>query len=227
MPRSEAYLANIGNKFEPDGSVRAFPGNTIISFIDHDAPIFALFAHVRAMLQESGASDCFSFMPDDSIHMTVFEGVCSQWREPQLWTNLLPTDAPLEDVDKLFEAKFRQAPKLGPVRMRAVGVKSDGGYGISLLPRTQEDAARLAAYRDAMSALLGIRFPGHDEYKYHISICYGVKAPTAQQEEALDRFEGRAAGYIAAQGMEFDVAEPYMTYFRHMFAFEKARFERP
>lgn len=227
MTRGEQYLANIGNKFEEDGSVRYFPGNTIISFIDHKAPVFAMFCKVRQMLRESSAGECFAFMPDDSIHMTVFEGVCDQWREASVWTNLLALDAPLEDVDKLFEEKFKHAPKLGSVRMHAVGIKADGGYGVALRPCTQADEDKLRDYRSAMSELLGIRFPNHDSYRYHISICYGIKVPTAQQEKALDRYEEEASAFIAAQNMEFDVVEPDMTYFKNMFAFEKKRFERP
>ena len=77
-----------------------------------------------------------------------------------------------------------------------------------------------------MSDLMGIRFPNHDAYQYHISICYGVKPPAQQQETALDRFEQEANAFIAAQGIEFEVVEPDMTYFKNMFAFEKQRFER-
>lgn len=226
MSRTEQYLANIGNKFEQDGSVRFFPGNTVISFINQKAPIFKLFCDVRKMLQESIAGDCFAYMPDDSIHMTVFEGVCDQWRDESVWTKLLPTDVQLTEVDKLFERLFVQSPRLGEVHMRAIGIKADGGYGISLLPCTQSDEQKLHTYRDQMSELFGIRFPNHDAYAYHISICYGIKAPTEEQEQELDRFEGKAAGYIAAKGVEFTVEQPDMTYFRSMYAFEKERFER-
>ena len=43
MTRAEQYQGNIGNKFHADGSVRSFAGNTVISFINHAEPIFALF----------------------------------------------------------------------------------------------------------------------------------------------------------------------------------------
>ena len=226
MTRGEQYQANIGNKFHPDGSVRAFAGNTVISFIDHHAPIFELFCAVRQMLKESTAGKCFTFLPDDSIHMTVFEGVCDQWREAAVWTKLLADDVPLEAIDKLFEERFARAGKLGSVRMRAVGVKNGGGYGIALEPAGPEDAARLKAYRDSLSELFGMRFPNHDAYRFHISICYGVFPPDAAQEALLDRFEREAAEFIAANKMEFDVCEPSMTYFRNMFAFETERIER-
>lgn len=226
MTRAEQYRRNIGNKFHEDGSVRDFAGNTVISFIDHTDPIFQLFCQVRAMLQSSCAGNCFTYLPDESIHMTVFEGVCNQWREAALWTNLLPVTSSLTDVDKLFEQQFRHAPALGNVFMRAVGIKTGGGYGISLEPKTLEDGEKLAAYREVLSKLMGIRFPGHDTYQYHISICYGVKMPNAVQEAALDAFEKDAAEFVVSQNIAFKVQEPHMTYFKNMFGFQITRFER-
>ena len=63
-------------------------------------------------------------------------------------------------------------------------------------------------------------------YRYHISICYGVKAPTAAQETALDRFEKDAEHVIAQSNVTFRVNTPHLTYFRNMFGFETERFAR-
>lgn len=72
---------NIGTKFNADGSVRFFPGNTIISKIDHNAPVFEEFKKIRQMLADKPVARCVTMLPDDSIHMTVIEGVCHQWRK--------------------------------------------------------------------------------------------------------------------------------------------------
>ena len=42
-------------------------------------------------------------------------------------------DCPLTEVDKLFEQRFRLAPVWKEVYMHAVGIKTDGGYGLSLI----------------------------------------------------------------------------------------------
>lgn len=221
------YRKNIGTKFEKDGSVRYFPGNTVISFIDHASPVFALFQRVREMLAESGAGECFTMLPDSSIHMTVFEGVCSDWRQPEVWTSLLPQDADLQDVDKLFENEFAKVPKLGKVTMQTVGLNGHLGYSIRLKPASEESREALTRYRDNMSRAFGLRFPGHDSYAYHISICYGIHAPTREQEDMLDRYEREANQYIADNPVTFELPEPNLTFFRNMFCFEKNRFERP
>ncbi|MBQ9301181.1 MAG: DUF1868 domain-containing protein [Clostridia bacterium] len=227
MSRIDRYQENIGNKFDRQGNVRYFPGNTVISFIQHDSPAFGLVREIRGILQESEAGDCFCYLPDDSIHMTVIQGVCDQHRKAQLWTKLLPLNAPLEQVDKLFEERFAQVQPLGNVRMRTAGLKADETYGIYLQPETDLDAQRLLRYRDDVSAKLGVRFPDHDSYRYHISICYGVRTPTAEQNRTLDKFEKSINARLEAQPSTFDIAEPNLTYFRSMFRFEKERFDRP
>ena len=227
MTRAEMYLKNIGNKFEHDGSVRYFPGNTVLSFIDHASPVFTRFQKVRKMLAESGAGECFTMLPDSSIHMTVFEGVCSEWRQPDVWTSLLAQDAELEDVDKVFEKQFSQVPKLGKVTMQTVGLNNHGGYAIKLKPACDESEEALVRYRDNLSKALGLRFPGHDAYTYHISICYGIQAPSGEQDEILNRYEQEASQDIINNPVIFELAEPNLTFFRNMFCFEKERFKRP
>lgn len=152
--------------------------------------------------------------------------LCDQWRDASLWTHFLPVDCPLTEVDKLFEQRFRLAPVWKEVYMHAVGIKTDGGYGIALEPASAGDASSLRTYRDALRELLGIEFPGHDTYRYHISICYGIKSPTAAQETALDCFEKDAEDVIAQSNVTFRVNAPRLTYFRNMFGFETERFAR-
>ena len=93
---------NIGTKFNADGSVRFFPGNTVISFLEHDTKAWNCFTRIRSMLTDCAASRCATLMPDTSIHMTVFEGVCHYNRRPQAWFGDLPLDLPLEKADDVF-----------------------------------------------------------------------------------------------------------------------------
>lgn len=227
MTIEEAVAYNHQNKFNPDGSVKYFPGNTVISFIHRGTEIFSLFKQVRHMLQCSAAGECVSFLPDDSIHMTVFEGVCDQWRSPDSWTKLLPMDATLSAVDTFFESAFAKAKKLGSVSMKAAGLRQGSGYMISLMPLTQIDSDKLKEYRNQLSELFGLRFPNHDSYGFHISLCYMTRLPDESHKAAFDRFEREADAYIKEHGTEFVLEEPVLTYFRNMFGFEKTRFERP
>lgn len=217
---------NIGNKFNEDGSVRFFPGNTIISKLDHSAPVWQEFTKIRDMFAALPAGHCATMLPDDSIHMTVFEGVCHQWRRPELWTTLLPLDCTLTETDELFERAFATVRPLGPVRMRMDSVHVSFGASIRLQPVTQADADELRRFRDDCSAALGIRHPIHDTYKYHLSIFYFTTTPTPEEEAQLLAAGERATAYIRSKDITFPILPPQLTFFDNMFDFKPHRIER-
>src|SRR5262245_53622902 len=95
-PPSPAGLT--GGKFNPDGSVRRFPGNTIIFHLSTDSPLQVL---LRALYNKlDNAADLrhlYTLLPPDSWHMTIFEGVCDEVRRPGYWPSDLPMNASLEE----------------------------------------------------------------------------------------------------------------------------------
>ena len=217
---------NIGTKFNADGTVRRFPGNTIISMVNHGKDIFAHFLHIRALLEASPAAACVTLLPLDSIHMTVIEGVCDQVRRPGYWTSFLPLDCPLCATDALFEARFAELAPLGKVTLRMSHVVCTGAILLRMEPVTPADEAHLRAYRDAASAALGLRFPNHDSYHFHITLGYFTKEPTPAQEQALTEFCAQADRYIAEHDIRMQAEEPLLTFFDSMFRFEPHRIPR-
>lgn len=217
---------NIGTKFNADGTVRRFPGNTIISMVNHGKDVFTHFLHVRELFMASPAAPCVTLLPLDSIHMTVIEGVCDQVRRPGYWTSLLPLDCPLSATDALFEARFAELAPLGEVTLRMSHVVCTGAILLRMEPVTPADEARLRAYRDAASAALGLRFPNHDSYHFHITLGYFTKEPTPEQEQALMEFCAQADRYIAEHDIRMRAEEPLLTFFDSMFRFEPHRIPR-
>ena len=226
MTTVNPFRENIGTKFNADGSIRFFPGNTVLSFIDPKSEAYSAFCHVRSLLLNTGAAKCFVMLPDDSLHMTVFEGVCGQWRAKEIWPALLPLDAPLEQVDDLFEAKFAAVKKPEDVTMRLKAVRNGGGYAIALSPSCEKDLKALTDYRGRLSEAFGMRFPNHDAYRFHISICYGVHAPSPAQAAELAAFEAQANDYLNKCAAAFSLQEPVLTYFQNMFHFSPSRIPR-
>ena len=217
---------NIGTKFNADGTVRRFPGNTIISMVNHEKDVFTHFLHVRELFMASPAAPCVTLLPLDSIHMTVIEGVCDQVRRPGYWTSFLPLDCPLCATDALFEERFAELAPLGKVTLRMSHVVCTGAILLRMEPVTPADEAHLRAYRDAASAALGLRFPNHDSYHFHITLGYFTKEPTPAQEQALAEFCAQADRYIAEHDIRMQAEEPLLTFFDSMFRFEPHRIPR-
>ena len=217
---------NIGTKFNADGTVRRFPGNTIISMVNHGKDVFTHFLHVRELFMAGPAAPCVTLLPLDSIHMTVIEGVCDQVRRPGYWTSFLPLDCPLCATDALFEARFAELAPLGKVTLRMSHVVCTGAILLRMEPVTPADEAHLRAYRDAASAALGLRFPNHDSYHFHITLGYFTKEPTPAQEQALTEFCAQADRNIAEHDIRMQAEEPLLTFFDSMFRFEPHRIPR-
>ena len=92
-----------------------------------------------------------------------------------MWTSLLPIDCKLSEVDDFFEEEFKTIKPLGEVHMRMAHMAGKSGILIRLEPETEADAAELKRYRDEVGAAMGLHFPNHDSYFFHISICYYTK----------------------------------------------------
>ncbi len=75
------YPRWIGHKFEPDGSVRSFPGHGIMCHLpSHDAMYHAL-QQFRDDLQQQDFASSLVLLPPSVWHMTVYEGVSDQIRK--------------------------------------------------------------------------------------------------------------------------------------------------
>ena len=73
---------------------------------------------------------------------------------------------------------------------------------------------------------MGLHFPNHDSYFFHISICYYTKDPTPEEEQQLQDFFREADAYIASKRIGFTVQQPQLTFFDNMFCFNPFRIER-
>jgi len=216
----------VGAKFNEDGSVRRYPGNTIISLLDPNTEVFARIQHARESLKRSAIGRCITTLPDISLHMTAIEGVCDQVRRPELWTSRLPLDAPLEAVDDLFEREWGHIPPLGRVEMTFSHLRIGGGVGVGLVPSHGDDNQRIRAWRDTVGQHLGLRFPGHDTYEFHISLAYGIYVPTREEQDDLLAWKEAFDHEYALKVFTFVVPEPSLTFFDSMFFFDTKRIVR-
>ncbi len=216
----------VGRKFNPDGSVRRFPGNTFICLLDHDSDVYMKVKELKDAVACSKAGSCLTLLPDESLHMTAIEGVCDEVREKQYWTDRFPLDAPLSEIDDFFESQWRKASLLGDVRMRFDQLWMDSGISIVLYPASYEDDRRIRDWRDEVSALTGLRFPGHDRYRFHIGLAYGIRMPDTKEKESLKELRFWFDKKCRQEVFEFLVPRPSLTFFDDMFFFSKQRIAR-
>ncbi|OCK92894.1 DUF1868-domain-containing protein [Cenococcum geophilum 1.58] len=215
------YPRGVPSKFGVDGSVQHFPGNTIISHLSPSSDLYASMLVLHEKLLQSNLSSVIALLPPSSWHMTVFEGVCDEVRQPGFWPSDLAIDAPLEDCDALFAKKLSSFDLKcnPPYQMSITGFDPPGiVIGVHLEPSTTAEAARLRDLRDRLADLLQIRHPHHDSYGLHLSVAYLLRYLTEEQKSELFTL---LMDHLQEMPVEFELGAPEFCKFENMFVFNK------
>jgi len=181
---------------------------------------------VQRQCLDAGLGHAFALLPPDSFHMTIFDLVCHEVREPDRWSSELPLDAPLEQVDRFMAERLRQVRWPAPPRMRVTGLGALGGdHTLRLLlePVCGEQAAVLEAFREEASRATGVRHPAHDSYAFHLSLAYPLVIFSGQQRKTYRRFEQEVTPRLRQRLGQVGLAAPYLALFQDMFAFPRTR----
>ncbi|WP_439894267.1 DUF1868 domain-containing protein (plasmid) [Ralstonia sp. 25C] len=211
-----------GLKFHRDGTVRRFPGNTILCHVPRPSALWNALVAVRDQLSDSGATEHLTFLPPESYHMTVFEGATDHTRTAGFWPADLPPDTPLGICTRHLERKLTRFD-IGcelPLRMTIAEPSLQVRAGvIALTPVDDAEHCKLRILRDRLSEHLAIRHPTHDAYVFHITLAYPLTAMTPEDTAALLDRQAACAGWLRRQVPVFELGPPAFCTFNDMHAF--------
>ena len=213
------YTSSVGQKFNKDLSVRQFPGNTIICFVDPELhpTIFKEVSWAQHQLQAMACAGKFNFLPPDSFHMTVLELLCEQIRTQDYWSSHLPISASLDETDRFFIEQSRQIQFPSSFAMKFAQARYPATLKVE--PADAETAKSLVVFREQMAELLGVRRPNFDEYEFHITLGYNLIG--LEQHEIVEQtntFEAINQRLTESFG-RFETSAPALTFFDDMAKF--------
>ncbi|PRX11522.1 DUF1868 domain-containing protein [Martelella mediterranea] len=162
-----------GGKFTTEGAVEPYPGNTFICHIDKASPEFAVLCDLQDRLKALPAAGYFTFLPQSSLHMTVFCGVSGVPLFTDGWPQGLPRDLPLATVNTRFAEAIAPIRGFDGVTVRADHLKA--GYSIHAEPADSESFDALWRMRDLLRDATGLVRDDHDSYQFHISFAYRIR----------------------------------------------------
>ncbi|MBR7164832.1 MAG: DUF1868 domain-containing protein [Clostridia bacterium] len=221
-----AYGSCVGSKFYEDGRVRAFHGNTVVADITPDCSAYNAMCTLRRMVLDAGLDDYYIQLPADSYHMTLIQGINDQNRGPDRWPPALALDATMKEADDYFTAAIERAVLPGKVRMKFSEVKATKSCILArLIPADESQEKLLRDFRDRAAREIGLFIPKHETYRFHISLAYTRVVPEGETAERLEALVAKMNDFLETQP-EFLIGEPYIAYFRDMFAFSPERIER-
>ncbi|MEL6271848.1 MAG: DUF1868 domain-containing protein [Chloroflexota bacterium] len=215
----ERNTPHVGEKFNADGSVRTFPGNTVICFAHPEEPLYQMAEWVQQHLLKQPFAHKYALLPPDSFHMTIMPMLCDQVRKPEQWSAHLPLDCTLEHADQFIAERVNSIVPPENFRMAFDRVAARGGLSIDLIPADQQTAIALWTYRNALSEATGIHFPDHNSYGFHLSLAYKITELTPGEHWHLLQYLDECNTYVQPRVSDFNTRRPYVTYFDDMFRF--------
>ena len=215
------YPMWIGHKFEPDGRLLPFPGNTIICHLSPDSELYRACVGLHKALQEQEFSSLYVLLPPESWHMTVFEGVSDRIRKHSSWPADLPLDGTLDECTALVREKLSHFD-LGtepPFHLAVDGFDPlTEGIALKVVPASLAEEGSIRDLRDRLSDLLQMRHPGHKTYSFHISLAYLLCHLDEEQHRKLSDL---LQAYRSKLPDHFDLGAPEFCIFGDMFAFHR------
>ena len=220
------YGTTIGKKFYEDGTIKHYPGCTVVADVTPECPAYEVMLGLRQILIDAGFEKDMILLPTDSYHMTVIRGLNDYVREDAFWPEKLPKDTPMTKVDDYVSAAVASVPALGKIRMKFKNTfATDGCLMIRLVPEDDAQEKILRDYRDQVATAIGLFLPRHATYNFHISLAYVRVIPEGEMKEKCDKMIADMTAYIENQPI-FETAAPYLTFFDDMLFFHHNRIPR-
>ncbi len=207
---------HLGVRFDAAGRFLAEQGNTVVAQVVPGSPTEAMLIRLRGALQARPEAGHFAFTAVASYHMTVFEGVIETRRAGGYWPEGVPLDAGIDAVTSVMAGRLAgfAAPPAFAMRVTAVTP-----FGLRLAGATGADEAVARAWRDGLSAALGLRTPAHAAYEFHITQAYLMQGLPAAALPGLRAEMARLTAECLAEGSVLHLARPKFCRFADMNAF--------
>lgn len=208
----------VGKKFSPDGTPIACPGFTTICHIDPKSNAFSALVEAQNRLKDGPLATAFTFLPRDSLHMTVFEGVIDYARTPERWPKHLPTDAPVAQVTDDAQLRLERIDLATRFAVRPIEIFA--GFSVGVTGATPEVEALLRQTRNHLRDATNIHRTDHDTYQFHITLAYLLRWLSPEEAKQVIDLSAMIAGDLIANAPEIVLGPVELCRFETMHRFE-------
>ena len=156
-----------GGKFTPDGAVLPFPGNTIICHIDRNSVAYSALVALQSELKSGPFGQHFTFLPPESLHMTVFQGISG--RNGPL-PEAVSSGTQRDEVSRILLDRIGGLCLPGRFRVAPRGLFA--GHSVTLEGATPGDEAELRRVRTLLRDPTGLGGRDFDTYTFHTTLSY-------------------------------------------------------
>jgi hypothetical protein len=211
--------SSVGVKFTPDGKPLTCRGNTTICHVDQRSEPFAALVDAQDLLKAGPLADGFTFLPPESFHMTIFEGVIDYARTTDRWPGHLSIDADIDTVTEDFATRLHGIGLAQDLATRPTGIF--GGFSVRMSGADQNDEALLRLTRDQLQAATNLMRPDHDAYEFHITLAYNLRWFTPDEARSIIALSDKVGAELTKRVQNIMLGPVEFCTFETMHRFER------
>ena len=219
--KSQPYPSCVGAKFHTNGTVRKFPGNTLIYHIDKGSDFFNKLLNIQSLLQQSESTHSFTFIPPASYHMTLFAGVLEERRKLNSWPKCFAYDTLLKVVTQWMKGELAKQNFPQTVNMIPQCLKMHKGSGtvLALIPADDNQLQLIRNMRDKIAKILQFKNVGHQDYEFHVSLSYMFNYISLNDAQQLNKLHLDIFDTTFKIPKAVQLSVPELCVFNNMFKF--------
>jgi hypothetical protein len=204
-------------KFDNDGNPLHWPGCTIICPIQENSLVSSLLAEVQENFKEIAPNKKYTFLPQSSFHMTLFDCCNVSTFKTSYWPDSIQDTQNYLEIANILSDRLKnyQFPNSLAVRLN----KFFGGFSTLLTPYSSKDEEILRNCRDDLSNLLGIKFENHLRYTFHITLAYILEPLTLEEVSRLIGLEKKMNKKFKNEIPLINLPQPEICVFNDMYKF--------
>lgn len=208
------YGLQIGKKFRTDGSPLPYRGASVVCDILPSSDFGRKLVLLREKLMERVDAEKLIFLPENSFHITLMRGLNDEVREDAYWPESLPKDCGVREMDAFLKEHmtkggFPEGLCFSPDEL----IWTEEDLRLRLLP-SDDTLRKLRSYRDRTADSMSLRLPGHDEYRYHVTLAYTRLLPSDEEKQSVEEL------FLSLRAEdEIIPGKPYLAYYDDMLSF--------
>jgi hypothetical protein len=157
--------------------------------------------------------------------MTLINGIDDEHRKAPYWPRSVPTTASIQACRDWCAEHLQgfHTGRSGDFLMAqdtSAKVETVNNFTIWLKPFDEAKSQEMRAIRNQLSEVLEIREPGHDSYRFHLSLGYLIEYLSQEEAAAFAQFYRKAIVHLSDVVPVLRLGQPEFCVFQDMFAFD-------
>ena len=159
-----------GGKFDHNGEVLPWPGNTFICHLNPHSSEHKALRLIQNRLKAGPQSNAFAFLPPDSFHMTVMEGISGPPESDPSWPKSSNKKHDLQTATELILQRITGVVVPNSHQIKVTDIFP--GHSLKVEGFNEDQEHSLRRTREILRDTAGIKPRAFYDYQFHITLAY-------------------------------------------------------